>query len=190
MAKYDPLCEYLTHLPPTTLEITLTFQEVEKIIGQDMEPSAGKYMRSWDNTGGTSAVRQNSWLHAGWETGMVDLDNKKVRLRRKQDDLLRVIVTKRPPPFEWRDRGEVMKELVEYIVKSIVTYPDKVSISTEDSEEGLLITLDVAPEDKGRVIGKQGRVVEAMRTILRVKAAKEGTRVRLQIPQLDTTVRD
>ena len=83
-----------------------------------------------------------------------------------------------------------MKELLEYIVKSIVRDPDKVNIATEDSEEGLLITLDVAPEDKGRVIGKQGRVVEAMRTILRVKAAREGTRVRLQIPQLDTTVRD
>ncbi len=74
-----------------------------------------------------------------------------------------------------------MKELVEYIVKSIVTDPDKVSITTEDSEEGLLLKLEVAPEDKGRVIGKQGRVAEAIRTLLRVKAAKEETRVRLQI---------
>ncbi|TFH36756.1 MAG: KH domain-containing protein [Dehalococcoidia bacterium] len=74
-----------------------------------------------------------------------------------------------------------MKELVEYIVKSIVTDPDKVSITTEDTEEGLLLKLEVAPEDKGRVIGKQGRVAEALRTLLRVKAAKEETRVRLQI---------
>ncbi len=74
-----------------------------------------------------------------------------------------------------------MKELVEYIVKSIVTDPDKVSITTEDSEEGLILKLEVAPEDKGRVIGKQGRVAEAMRTLLRVKAAKEETKVRLQI---------
>jgi len=74
-----------------------------------------------------------------------------------------------------------MKELVEYIVKAIVTDPDKVSITTEDTEEGLLLKLEVAPEDKGRVIGKQGRVAEAMRTLLRVKAAKEETRVRLQI---------
>jgi predicted RNA-binding protein YlqC (UPF0109 family) len=74
-----------------------------------------------------------------------------------------------------------MKELVEYIVKSIVTDPDKVSITEEDSEEGLLVKLEVAPEDKGRVIGKQGRVAEAIRTLLRVKAAKEETRVRLQI---------
>lgn len=74
-----------------------------------------------------------------------------------------------------------MKELVEYIVKSIVTDPDKVSVTTEDSEEGLLLKLEVAPDDKGRVIGKQGRVAEAIRTLLRVKAAKEETRVRLQI---------
>jgi hypothetical protein len=74
-----------------------------------------------------------------------------------------------------------MKELVEYIVKAIVTDPTKVSITTEDTEEGLLLKLEVAPEDKGRVIGKQGRVAEAMRTLLRVKAAKEETRVRLQI---------
>ena len=74
-----------------------------------------------------------------------------------------------------------MKELVEYIVKSIVRDPDKVSITTEDSDDGLLLKLEVAPEDKGRVIGKQGRTIEAMRTILRVKAAKEQTRVRLEI---------
>jgi len=74
-----------------------------------------------------------------------------------------------------------MKELVEYIVKFIVTEPDKVNITEENSDEGLLIKLEVAPEDKGRVIGKQGRVAEAIRTLLRVKAAKDDTRVRLQI---------
>ena len=74
-----------------------------------------------------------------------------------------------------------MRELVEYIVKSIVAEPDKVNITEEDSDAGLLIKLEVAPEDKGRVIGRQGRVAEAMRTLLRVKAAKEDTRVRLEI---------
>lgn len=75
-----------------------------------------------------------------------------------------------------------MKELVEYIVKSIVKEPDKVNI-TEENDDGdvLVVKLEVAPEDKGRVIGKQGRVAEAIRTLLRVKAAKEETRVRLTI---------
>ncbi|PIP48874.1 MAG: RNA-binding protein [Chloroflexi bacterium CG07_land_8_20_14_0_80_45_17] len=74
-----------------------------------------------------------------------------------------------------------MKELVEYIVKSIVAEPDKVNITEENSDMGLLIKLEVAPEDKGRVIGRQGRVAEAIRTLLRVKAAKADTRVRLEI---------
>ena len=74
-----------------------------------------------------------------------------------------------------------MRELVEYIVKSIVAEPDKVNITEENSDAGLLIKLEVAPEDKGRVIGRQGRVAEAMRTLLRVKAAKDDVRVRLEI---------
>jgi predicted RNA-binding protein YlqC (UPF0109 family) len=74
-----------------------------------------------------------------------------------------------------------MKDLLEYIVKSIVAEPDAVKISEENSEEGLLIKLEVAPDDKGRVIGRQGRVAQALRTLLRVKAAKDNTRVRLEI---------
>jgi len=74
-----------------------------------------------------------------------------------------------------------MKELVEYIAKSIVAEPEKVSITEETSDTGLVIKLEVAPDDKGRVIGKQGRVAEAIRTLLRVKGAREDIRVRLEI---------
>jgi predicted RNA-binding protein YlqC (UPF0109 family) len=74
-----------------------------------------------------------------------------------------------------------MKDLLEYIVKSIVAAPDAVKITEENSEEGLLIKLEVAPDDKGRVIGRQGRVAQALRTLLRVKAAKDNIRVRLEI---------
>jgi predicted RNA-binding protein YlqC (UPF0109 family) len=74
-----------------------------------------------------------------------------------------------------------MKDLLEYIIKSIVAEPDAVKITEENSEEGLLIKLEVAPDDKGRVIGRQGRVAQALRTLLRVKAAKEDKRVRLEI---------
>jgi len=74
-----------------------------------------------------------------------------------------------------------MKDLLEYIIKAIVAEPDAVNITEENSDEGLLIKLAVAPDDKGRVIGRQGRVAQALRTLLRVKAAKEDTRVRLEI---------
>ena len=74
-----------------------------------------------------------------------------------------------------------MKELVEFIAKSIVNAPDDVVVTEEESEEGITLKLQVADDDKGRVIGKQGRIAEAMRTLVRVKAAKAGTRAILEI---------
>ena len=74
-----------------------------------------------------------------------------------------------------------MKELVEYIAKSIVTLPDEVVVTEETSSDTLLLKLQVADEDRGRVIGKQGRVAQAMRTLLRVAAIRVGTRVQLEI---------
>jgi uncharacterized protein len=74
-----------------------------------------------------------------------------------------------------------MKELVEYIARAIVSVPNDVKVTQETDAGGVVIKLEVNAEDKGRVIGKQGRVAEAMRTLLRVVATKEGTRVRLEI---------
>ncbi len=74
-----------------------------------------------------------------------------------------------------------MKELVEYIAKSIVNSPDAVVVTQEDTDQGITLRLQVADEDKGRVIGKQGRIAEAIRTLVRVKAAKAGTRATLEI---------
>lgn len=74
-----------------------------------------------------------------------------------------------------------MRELVEYIAKSIVNSPDDVVVTEETDEEGLVIKLQVADDDKGRVIGKQGRIAQAIRSLIRVKAAKAGTKATLQI---------
>ena len=74
-----------------------------------------------------------------------------------------------------------MKELVEYIARSIVNAPDDVVVTEEETEQGITLKLQVADDDKGRVIGKQGRIAEAMRTLVRVKAAKAGTRAILEI---------
>ncbi len=74
-----------------------------------------------------------------------------------------------------------MKDLVEYIAKSIVNAPDDVQVTEEEDEQGIILKLQVADDDKGRVIGKQGRIAEAMRTLIRVKAAKAGTRATLEI---------
>jgi hypothetical protein len=74
-----------------------------------------------------------------------------------------------------------MKEMVEYIAKSIVTVPDAVTVTEVAGEDGIILRLEVAPEDRGRVIGKQGRVAQAMRTLLRVAAVKQGKRAQLEI---------
>jgi predicted RNA-binding protein YlqC (UPF0109 family) len=74
-----------------------------------------------------------------------------------------------------------MKDLVEYIAKSIVNEPDAVKVEEETNDDGITLKLTVADDDKGRIIGKQGQIAQAMRTLLRVKAAKAATRVRLEI---------
>jgi hypothetical protein len=74
-----------------------------------------------------------------------------------------------------------MKELIEYIARSLASDPEAVRV-TESVEEGqVILRLEVAPEDKGKVIGRQGRVAQAMRVLLRVAAVKDGTRAMLEI---------
>ena len=75
-----------------------------------------------------------------------------------------------------------MKELVEYIAKSLVDDPGSVKVEQiEDDQEFVNVTLEVNPEDKGKVIGRQGRVAKSIRTLLRVIAVKENVRVNLEI---------
>jgi len=75
-----------------------------------------------------------------------------------------------------------MKELVEYIAKSLVNNPDAVVVTEDtDIENGVILKLKVDDEDKGRIIGKQGRIAQAIRAIIRVKAAKAGTKASLEI---------
>ena len=75
-----------------------------------------------------------------------------------------------------------MKELIEFIAKSLVENPEAVTISEEEAEDGtILIKLAAAQEDMGRIIGKQGRTAKAMRTLLNAKATRENRRANLQI---------
>ncbi|MHB1398458.1 MAG: KH domain-containing protein [Trichloromonadaceae bacterium] len=75
-----------------------------------------------------------------------------------------------------------MKELIEFIAKSLVEHPEAVVISEEMAEDGsILVKLAAAQEDMGRIIGKQGRTAKAMRTLLNAKATREDKRATLQI---------
>jgi predicted RNA-binding protein YlqC (UPF0109 family) len=75
-----------------------------------------------------------------------------------------------------------MKELVEYIARAIAANPDEVNVTEEVDDDGhVLIKLEVHPDDKGKVIGRQGRVAQAMRVLVRVAAIKDDVRVTLEI---------
>lgn len=74
-----------------------------------------------------------------------------------------------------------LKELVEYVAKSLVDDPAQVHVSEIEGENSVILELRVGPEDMGRVIGKGGRTANAIRTLVRVLAAKQGKRVTLEI---------
>jgi hypothetical protein len=74
-----------------------------------------------------------------------------------------------------------MKDLVDYIAKALADNPDQVQVSEIEGENSLILELRVAPEDMGRIIGRDGRTANAMRTLVRVLAAKQGKRVTLEI---------
>ncbi len=74
-----------------------------------------------------------------------------------------------------------MKDLTEYIAKSLVDYPDEVTVDEIHRGNHVILELCVAKDDMGRVIGKNGRVANAIRTLLRVAAEREGNQVTLDV---------
>ena len=66
-----------------------------------------------------------------------------------------------------------MKALVEFIARSLVDHPQMVEVKQVDGEQSIIVELKVAPEDMGKVIGKQGRIAKAMRTIVKASAVKQ-----------------
>lgn len=76
-----------------------------------------------------------------------------------------------------------MKELLEVIAKNLVDYPDKVTVSEVQGERSLILELKVAPEDMGKVIGKQGRIAKAIRTVVKAAAIHEDKRIVVEIVQ-------
>jgi len=74
-----------------------------------------------------------------------------------------------------------VKELVEYMAKSIVDLPDDVQVEEVTGHSSTIIELRVSPDDMGRVIGKQGRIAQAMRTLLKVASIRSGKRAVLEI---------
>ena len=70
-----------------------------------------------------------------------------------------------------------MKGLLEVIAKSLVDNPDEVVVTEKETEKGLVLELKVAPSDMGKVIGKQGRIAKAIRSVVKAAASRETSRL-------------
>ena len=78
-----------------------------------------------------------------------------------------------------------MVELVRYIAKSLVEKPDAVDVREVETDEGVTIELRVDPDDMGKVIGKQGRIAKAIRTVVKAATAKDEKPVFVEIVEED-----
>ena len=76
-----------------------------------------------------------------------------------------------------------MKELVEVISKSLVDYPEEVVVTESENEKAIVLELRVSQSDMGKVIGKQGRIAKALRTVVKAAASKEDKKVIVEIMQ-------
>ena len=76
-----------------------------------------------------------------------------------------------------------MKELLETVAKALVDYPEEVSVNEVEGEKSIILELKVAKDDMGKVIGKQGRIAKAIRTVMKAAAVKEDKRVSVEILQ-------
>ena len=74
-----------------------------------------------------------------------------------------------------------MKELLEILARSLVDSPDSVKVNEITGEQSIILELKVAPEDMGKVIGKQGRIAKAIRIVVKAAAIKENKRVVVEI---------
>ena len=74
-----------------------------------------------------------------------------------------------------------MQELLTFVAQSLVEHPEQVSVTETEGPEAIILELHVAEEDMGKVIGKQGRIAKALRTVVKAAATRENKRVTVEI---------
>jgi predicted RNA-binding protein YlqC (UPF0109 family) len=74
-----------------------------------------------------------------------------------------------------------MKDLLEFVARSLVDFPEEVLVNLVEGEKSIILELKVHPEDIGKIIGKQGRIAKAVRTVVKAAAAREGKRAVVEI---------
>ena len=78
-------------------------------------------------------------------------------------------------------KAELSKSVLEYLANSIVDEPDGVEVQVDERRNGVELSLHVAPDDMGKIIGRRGRVAQAIRTVVRAAGAKEGIEAQVEI---------
>ncbi|MDI3521956.1 MAG: uncharacterized protein PWR31_835 [Bacillota bacterium] len=89
--------------------------------------------------------------------------------------------TKEPGGYPELKGVDLMRELLEVVARALVNNPDAVQVNEVQGETSVILELKVAPDDMGKVIGKQGRIAKAIRTVIRAAAARDGRRVMVEI---------
>jgi uncharacterized protein len=74
-----------------------------------------------------------------------------------------------------------MKALVEYLVKSLADHPDQAILAEHETEDSVLLELRISPEDIGKIIGKNGNTINAIRTVLQAAASSQKKRIKLEV---------
>ena len=74
-----------------------------------------------------------------------------------------------------------MKALVEYLVKSLADHPDQVALTEHETDDSILLELKISPDDIGKIIGKSGNTINAIRTVLQAAASSQKKRVKLEV---------
>jgi len=81
----------------------------------------------------------------------------------------------------YESRCSIMKQLVEIITKALVDNPDEVRINETEGESIVILEINVSPEDVGKIIGREGRIANAIRTVVKAAAAKQRKKVTVEI---------
>ncbi|MGI5940513.1 MAG: KH domain-containing protein [Thermoleophilia bacterium] len=74
-----------------------------------------------------------------------------------------------------------MKELLEFLARSLVDHPEQVRVEETENSDGVVLRLSVAKEDVGKVIGRQGRIARALRTVVKASAVRDGKQATVEI---------
>ena len=115
-------------------------------------------------------------IEGGEKEIKVDADNRQEDFQQAGD-----LSHTHEPELNPREVWLMEKELVEFLVRSLVDKPDEVSVNMVEGEKTRVLELHVAQDDIGKVIGKQGRIAKAIRTILSACATKDGKKASLEI---------